>query len=280
MSVPRVLSAYRKARILRRMRLPLVVAMLLVFSTTPLHARSMRLRSSKITLQKRLHVNTLITAPGTAELDWGNLYSFTSGNYTMPSGFRYTPEGSNLLWGRTEYSVSFDSLASTPGGSNRLNQFGQALTVAAVTVLHDGPKFDFAVAPQATFFLRDEQGSRLGGVAIGRYDTGRNSIGATASWSGATHSSANNPAGTFDLSLGFGRQLSGSHFLEHLTPHTNVEFEKSTGLTRGFLVSEGIELQITDQLAFDVSGQHFRGAGTPADNQIAFGLTYNLGKLK
>ena len=236
--------------------------------------------NSKITLQKRLHVNTLITAPGTAELDWGNLYSFTTANYSMPSGFRYTPSGTNVLWGRTEYSVAFDTLTSANDGGARLTRFSQAMTVTATSVVHDGAKFDFALAPQATFFLRDESGSRLGGVAIARYDTGRNSIGATASWSGATRSSATNPAGTFDVGLGFGRQLSGSHFLERFTPHTNFEWEKSTGVERAFLIAEGMEYQITDRLGFDVSGQHFIGAGNPADHQIAFGITFSLGKLQ
>ena len=236
-------------------------------------------RNARITLQKRLHVNTLITAPGTIEVDWGNLYSFTTANFSMPSGLRYTPEGSNVIWGRTEYSVAFDSIASANVGGSRLTQFSQAMTLTATSVVHDGPKFDVAIAPQATVFLRDEAGSRLGAVAIARYDSGRNSIGGTVSWSGATHSSASNPAGTFAAGFGFGRQLSGSQLLEKFTPHVNAEWEKSTGLERAVLASEGIEYQITQRLAFDVSGQHLVGAGNPADHQLAFGITLSLGKL-
>ena len=41
--------------------------------------------NSKISLRKRLHVNTLITEPGTAELDWTNIYSLTTSNFDMPS---------------------------------------------------------------------------------------------------------------------------------------------------------------------------------------------------
>jgi hypothetical protein len=40
-----------------------------------------------------------------------------------------------------------------------------------------------------------------------------------------------------------------------------------------------MEYQITDRLALDVSGQHFTGAGNPADHQIAIGITLSLGKL-
>ncbi len=233
--------------------------------------------NAKITLRKRLHVNTLITMPGTVEVDWGNLYSLSTGNYAMPTGIRYTPAGSNIIWGRTEYSVGFDTVTSADVGGSRLTRFSQALTLTATSVLHDGEKLDIAIAPQATVFLRDEAGTRLGAVAIARYDSGRNSTGVTFSWSGATHASPTNPAGTFDVGFGFGRQLSGSPLWEKLTPHMNVEWERSTGQPSALLAFEGIELQLTDTLAFDLSAQHFATSGSAPDHQIAFGMTLNLG---
>jgi hypothetical protein len=235
--------------------------------------------NSKIALRKRLHINTLITEPGTAEVDWGGLYSFSTSSFAMPSGIRYTPTGSHIIWGRTEYSMAFDTLTSADVAGARLTQFSQAVTLTATSVLHDGEKLDFAVAPQATMFLRDESGARLGAVAIVRYDTGRNSIGGTVSWSGATHHSDSNPAGTLDLGMGFGRQLSGSSLLEKLTPHLNAEWETSTGQGRSFLATEGIEYQITEQLAFDLAAQHLAAFGRAPDHQIAFGMTLNLGKV-
>ena len=233
--------------------------------------------SSKISLRKRLHINTLITEPGSVELDWGGLYSFTSTEFAMPSAFRYTPSGSNVLWGRTEYSVTFDSLASSDAGGSRLTQFSQAVTLAGTAVLHDGDKLDIAIAPQASIFLRDESGARVGVVAIARYDSGRNSTGFTASWSGATHSSDNNPAGTFDAGFGYGRQLSGSPLLEKFTPHFNAEWERSTGSPSVALVFEGFEYQITEKLAFDLGGQHTATRGASPDHQLAFGMTLRLG---
>ena len=235
--------------------------------------------NAKIALRKRLHINTLISEPGTAEVDWGNLYSFSTMNYAMPSGFRYTPAGRHIIWGRTEYSVAFDTVTSANAGGGRLTQFSQALTLTATSVLHDGEKLDIAIAPQATMFLRDEAGARLGAVAIARYDTGRNSIGGTVSWSGATHHTDSNPAGTLDLGMGFGRQLSGSNLLEKLTPHFNAEWEKSTGQNGALLATEGIEYQVTEQLAFDLAAQHFASAGRAPDHQIAFGMTLSLGKV-
>src|SRR5689334_7512187 len=54
---------------------------------------------SKITLRKRLHVNTLITEPGTAEVDWNNAWSLSTSGYAMPSAIKYTPEGTSVIWG-------------------------------------------------------------------------------------------------------------------------------------------------------------------------------------
>jgi hypothetical protein len=264
----------------------IVILTCLAFASSPCFAALLKFISlpgsgnSKITLEKRLHVNTLIAQPGTVEVDWSSLYSISTTNYTMPSAIRYTPEGTSILWGRTEYSVAFDSLSSADVGGSRLTQFSQALTLTATTVLHDGKKLDIALAPQATFFLRDESGARLGAVAIARYDSGRNSIGTTVSWSGATYSSPSNPSGTVDVGFGFGRQLSGSPLLEKFTPHFNAAWEKSTGQPRAFLIFEGVEYQITEQLAFDISAQHFALAGNATDHQIVFGITFNLGKIR
>jgi hypothetical protein len=234
--------------------------------------------NAKISLRKRLHVNTLITEPGTVELDWSSLYSLTTANFAMPSAIKWTPAGQDILWGRTEYSVSFDSLASSAQGGTRLTQFSQAMTLTGTAVLHDGDKFDFAIAPQATFFLRDESGARLGAVAIARYDSGRNSTGVTASWSAATHHSDSNPAGTFDAGFGYGRQLSGTPWLEKFTPHFNADWERSTGSSSALVAFEGVEYQINERLAFDLSGQHFATKGAAPDHQISFGITLNFGR--
>ena len=258
-------------------------AVLTLLTLTPAHGALFRRTArnsggnAKISLRKRLHVNTLITAPGTVEFDWSNLYSISSSTYAMPSAIKYTPAGSNILWGRTEYSAAFDSVTSAEAGGARLTQFSQAVTLTGTSVLHDGAKFDIAIAPQATLFLRDESGSRLGAIVIARYDSGRNSTGITVGWSGATHNSANNPAGTLDAGFGFGRQLSGSKLIEKFTPHINAEWERSTGTSSALLAVEGVEFQVTERLAVDFSAQHFATAGSAPDHQFAFGMTFNLG---
>jgi hypothetical protein len=266
-------------------RTALAIATLLLAAPPGASARSLLSRGAasnrqNITLRKRLHVNTLITEPGTVEVEWGNLYSYTNSTFSMPSTIKFTPEGSHILWGRTEYSAAFDSVNSALVSGERSTQFSDRLTFAATSVVFDGEKLDIAIAPQATFFLRDESGSRLGATAIARYDVGRNSFGGTASWSTATAASPNNPAGTWDFSAGFGRRLAASGALGHLSPHVNAVYERSTGFERVISVFGGVEYQITEKVAVDVSGQRFGVSGGGADRQLLVALTVNLGKVR
>jgi hypothetical protein len=236
-------------------------------------------RASAITLRKRVHVNTLITEPGTMELEWGGAFS-SAGNFTFPSAIKYTPEGTHPWWGRTEFSAGFDSLASALQFDNRVTQFSDRLTLAASCVVHDGARLDLAFAPQVSFLLRGDEGQRLGATAIARYDWGRNSAGVTLTWTGATVSSDTNPAGTFDIGAGYGRRLMASGPLGHLTVHANWLYEKSTSVERVVSLFEGIEYQVTDKVAVDFAGQHFSVWGGAVDHQVSVGLTVNTGRLR
>ncbi|MGH9720553.1 MAG: hypothetical protein ACRD8O_10100 [Bryobacteraceae bacterium] len=252
----------------------LAVAFAACLAAAPRHG------GSNITLQKRLHVNTLITEPGTAEIDWASLYSLSTATLSMPAAVKYTPEGHTILWGRTEYSVAFDSIVNADPGAGRVTGFSQAVSLASNSVLFDGERFDIALAPQATFFRRDESGARLGAALIARYDAGRNSIGAALSWSGATHSSSTNPAGIFDAGLGYGRRLAAAGAFSHLTAHGNLVWERATGAERVVAMFEGCEYQVTGRVALDISGQHVGLPGGSRDHQLVFAVTLGLGKLK
>jgi hypothetical protein len=254
----------------------LIALLALAAIQAPLNGQS----TGTISLHKRLHINTLITEPGTMEVDWASLYSISTGNFTMPLAVKYTPEGRHVIWGRTEYSLAFDSLDSADIGGERLTQFSQSMSVTATSVLHDGPKLDFAIAPQAVFFLRDESGARLGATGIARYDSGHSSVGATVGWSAATHSSPTNPAGVLDVGFGFGQNISGSDTAEKFTPHCNVVWEHATGIEAVLSVFEGVEYQMTGRIAFDLSAQHFAVNTRTADHQIVIGVTVNFGKQK
>ena len=46
--------------------------------------------ASGVSLRKRLNVNDLITEPGTVEIDWGTLYSYSTETLTLPSALKYS----------------------------------------------------------------------------------------------------------------------------------------------------------------------------------------------
>ncbi len=235
-------------------------------------------RAPAITLRKRLHVNTLITQPDTFDIEWGGAFS-TGGDFTLPAAIKFTPEGSHVYWGRTEFSVAFDSAASTTAPGYRVTNFSDRATFAATCVAHDGEKLDIAIAPQTSILLRGDSGARLGATAIARYDAGRSSAGVTATWTAATASSATNPAATLDFGAGYGYQLKSSGPLSHLTPHLNWLWERSTGIDRQISVFEGMEYQVTEKVAVDFSAAHFSICGGPIDHQVVIGLTVNTGRL-
>src|SRR5262249_54638402 len=112
-----------------------------------------------------------------------------------------------------------------------------------------------------------------GATAILRYDAGRSSTGVTFSWSGPTHASDTNPAGTADLGGGVGFRLMPRGPLGHLTAHTNWLYEKSTGGERQISVFEGVQYQITEKVAVEFSAQHLNVWGGATDHQIVVGLT-------
>ncbi len=84
----------------------------------------------------------------------------------MPTTLKYTPEGSNLLWGRTEYSVNFDTFSSALIDGKRVTHSSDHLAVAATTLLADREHWNVAIAPVVTFGFRDQPGFRAGLTAI------------------------------------------------------------------------------------------------------------------
>jgi hypothetical protein len=233
--------------------------------------------ASGVTQRKRLHVNDLISEPGTFEIDWGYLYSYTNSSVTMPSALKWTPAGDHFLWGRTEYSVAFDSINSAINVDGRSTQFSDRLTLQATTVVFDSEHFDIALAPQITTLMRNDSGVRIGATAIFRLDAKDNSLGATVGWSGATSPTDTNPAGVWDLGLGYGHPLAHKGFLHKITPHVNTVWEKATGFDRTVAFFGGVEYQWTERLAFDVSGQRYSLAGASPDRQILASMTLTLG---
>jgi hypothetical protein len=72
---------------------------------------------------------------------------------------KYTP---TALLSDNETSLSFDGLSSVSPDGERQTDFGDRLVLFLRRPLQTGKPLSFALAPQATFFLRGEKGARLG----------------------------------------------------------------------------------------------------------------------
>jgi len=234
--------------------------------------------ASGITQRKRLHVDDLIAEPGTVEFDSGALYSWTTGSITIPTALKYTPEGASFFWGRTEYSVLFDSINSAINTDTRSTQFSDRITFAATSVLYDSLHFDIAIAPQMTVLLHNDSGTRWGATLIARYDNNGSSLGVTAGWTFGTAASDTNPAGVWDFGTGYGHPVGKSGFLQRLTPHCNVLVEKSTGFGKTLSTFGGVEYQVNKRFAVDISGQRYALTGAGPDRQVLLSFTINTGK--
>jgi len=256
-------------------RLALIVLLLSAAAPAAVfHLKGTGQHSQAISLRKRVHVNTLITEPGTMDIELGAAVN-EDGTFTFPTALHYTPEGPYAWWGRTEFNVAFDSLSY-----NEVNHFGDRITGAATCVVYDGDKLDLAIAPQVSYLLRGDSGVRAGATAIARYDVGRSSMGVTFTWTGASQASSTNPAGTFDIGAGYGYHLKTTGLLSHFTPHFNWLWEKSTGNSRQISLFEGVEYQLTDPIGLDFAVQHFSVWGNQPDRQYVIGLTVNTGHFR
>jgi hypothetical protein len=205
-------------------------------------------RQGVIGLRKRLHVNPLITDPDTIEVDTGA----GGGPLTLPTAIRYTPQGKHLYWGRTEMSLSFDAA-----------RFDRA-TFAATCVVLDGDKLDIAIAPLLTAPLSGGGGVHPGGNAIARLDIGRNSAGVTAQW----------VANTWDFGAGYGRRIGSK-----VTPHVNWQWEKAAGTGAVISLFEGVEYQVSDPFAIDLTAQQMNVWGGHIDHQVVLAFTISTPRL-
>jgi hypothetical protein len=236
-----------------------------------LRRRPQQARSSRISLRRRLHVSSLITDPGTVEAEW-NVAWTESDSLTTPTTLKYTPAGSHLMWGRTEYSANFDSFSSTLIDGNRVVHSSDHLAFAGTTLLADREHWNIAIAPAVTFGFRDQPRFRAGLTAIARYDRGRDSAGATITWTGAVNPTESDPAGTWDWGCGWGHV-----FGSRTTVHVDGQFERATGYSGALSFFEGIEFQFTPSVAVDASMQHLNVTGGILDHQLLVGLTVNFG---
>jgi hypothetical protein len=211
----------------------------------------------------------LITDPGSLDLEFAGLYD-TNRSFWGPATLKYTPRA----W-RTEFSAGADFVASAADDEqDRDTHFSDHVNLAATTAFRAGERFSWAVAPMAVLFLRGESGARLGGALFARYDRDPHTLSSFASWSGATRASPANPGGTFDLNFGYSRR-----FTRGWTVYSNIQWERSTGAAGFASLFEGVEYEVNDRLAFDLSAAHY-SLRNAVDHQVAFGFTYTLARAR
>jgi hypothetical protein len=230
-------------------------------------------RPSSLANRSRLNVNSLITTPGTFEMEWYGVY-WMDGDFSVPTTWKVTPGREGGFWARTELSASFDALAGHGVGSDYVVQSTDHLTFTSTTVLGGVGPVQFALAPTATFWLRDESGARIGAIAYGKATTDRQQGGFNVSWTGATHPSPTNPAGTFDAGAGYG--ISFGKF----TLHAGAQWERSTGVRWLANLAEGVEYDFSDDFSLDLSAQQINLHTGTIYNQVILGLTWNLGRIR
>ena len=230
----------------------------------PFSRRTSR-RNSGQTLRRRLFTSPLITTPGGVDLEFSSIFD-PQGGFTMPTTLKYTPSN----W-QTELSVGFDTVASiNDDGGNRTTHFSDHVNMAATTAFTPTENFSWAFAPTMAVFLRGDEGLRVGGALIARYDRGVNTFSTAATWSGATVTSPTNPSGIFDITGGYARKFG------RLTPYANFQVERASGIATQYSVFEGIEWQVNPRLSFDFGGQHYALNTPQPDHHYSVGLTYSL----
>ena len=178
-----------------------------------------------------------------------------------------------------EFSVGFDSISSVEMGSERDTRFGDRIGFAIRRALYKSGGFSFGVAPQAVFFLRDEDGARLGASAIAVYSFGPNSLVTNLVWSAATDASENNPSRQTSLIAGYSRTLGSGPRSSRAAAFAEYLQEFPTGQPSRVSLLQGISYRLRPDLVLDFSLQQSGLLATPFDLVFAAGLTYNLGRL-
>lgn len=232
--------------------------------------RRARHRATQVTQRRRLHADSVITAAGTAEVDWG--HQFAGSFYSMPSTLKFTPAGSFALWRNTEYSAHVEGITSVAANGRRVTQLADRVTAAASRLVYDDEKLAVVVAPQGTISWRNGPGARVGASVLGRYDFGSNSVGGNLAWTGATSAAATNPAGAWEWGGGYARRAG------RWTLFGNLVWDRATTGDRLASVLEGVNCDLRENWTLDVGAQHFHTAGGGTDHQLLVGLTINLGR--
>lgn len=240
--------------------LPILVASPLI--AAPIHFRH---HAQAIGIRNRVHVNRLITEPGTVEVEAAGDFS----GRLNPLLLKFTPAGAGLLVGRTEYSIGFDFAHSDAD-----------IALAANTLIYDGARWNVSFGPALTSVRHSGDELRAGATLITRYDQGPVSLGVTAAWSKATQPSGANPADLLSLGFGVGTRLGRAGWRQRLTVSGNVLSDHASATRTVYSTFQGVEWEVTPHLSLNLITQQLDWRGSTRENITFAGLTVNFGRLR
>ena len=221
--------------------------------------------------------DTSTTAPGTLELEIGTASSDSF--FGLPLTVKYTPDVAGLLR-EAEFSLAFEAATSVSLAGVRRTEFGDRLTFVLRRPVYRGERFSLAVAPQATFFVRDGKGARLGATLLAAYGFGRNTAVANFTWTSATSSSPTNAAQQYDVAFDLARTLGASGALSRLSVFGGALVENPSNQSAAVSLGQGITYRVRPNWVLDFAVRELGLAEGRADYQILAGLTVNLGRWR
>ena len=228
------------------------------------------------------------------EIEFGASATGSGGGFlVLPTMLKFTPEVSAGVFRGAEFSVSFDALQRDSSGAETESRFGDSLLLAVRRPVWQGNSFSVAVAPLAQFYLRGQQGARLGLLGIVAYSSGLEALVANFTWTSATSSSTSatssstsatsssptNPAHKYDFALDYGHTMGPAGTASRVGVFAGILIERPTQADTSFSMSQGITYRMRPNLVWDLALVENGLAAGPLGYQVLAGLTVNLGRL-
>ena len=221
------------------------------------------------------------------EIEFGASATGSGGGFlTLPTMLKFTPDVGAGVFRGAEFSVSFDALQRDSSGAETESRFGDSLLLAVRRPVWEGNSFSVAVAPLAQFYLRGQQGARLGLLGIVAYSSGLEALVANFTWTSATSSSTSatsssptNPAHKYDFALDYGHTMGPAGTASRVGVFAGILIERPTQADTSVSMSQGITYRMRPNLVWDLALVENGLAAGPLGYQVLAGLTVNLGRL-
>jgi hypothetical protein len=191
---------------------------------------------------------------------------------------KYTPNAGSGFFQGLEFSLTADLFTSSVAEANRrVTQFGDSLEFAARRRVYGSGDISVAVAPTAAFFLRGEQGAKLGLLGIAVYSPGLNALVGNLRWRATTHPSDTNPSHTFDVVFDYARSLGSSGTANRFALFAGFQWTEASASDTWFALEQGLMFSLRPNWVLDIAFQQVDLIDGERDLQILFGFTVNMG---